>query len=39
MYIMTDQTFSHNDVLLPDITFKQILEHHNYYYGLDSKNI
>ena len=37
---MTDQTlqtFSHNDVSLPDITFKHKLKHHNYYYGLVAK--
>lgn len=37
---MTDQTlqtFSHNDVSLPDITFKHKLKHHNYYYSLVSK--
>lgn len=38
---MTDhqtlQKNSHNDVSLPDITFKHKLKHHNYYYGLVSK--
>jgi len=34
---MTDQSFSNNNVTLPDIAFKHKLKHHNYYYGLVSK--